>query len=302
MIHWVFDTIIFCFLLSTEVLLIELFFQEKQKKNRKRRVAFLFLSLAWLIVFYGSFVEPRMLVINHQQIFLSHQETKPLRVAVVSDFHLGPYKSVSWVQKVVKKINTLEPDAVFLLGDFIYADGEEIEALFPLKDLQARLGVYAVLGNHDYKNEAQDQVLAFFEHQHIPVLQNMSVPVSFEGKDFQLVGVNDLWYDGDVFAAFAKIDKTLSTLLLSHNPDVVLYASAAWADLVISAHTHGGQIRLPFLGSLRRVPTLLGRAYEEGWFSFWGHQQLLITSGVGESGPRARLFNPPEILFLDIFF
>ena len=90
-------------------------------------------------------------------------------------------------------------------------------------------------------------------------------------------------------------------ILIAHNPDAILYSNADRADLVIAGHTHGGQIRLPWIGSIARIPTILGNDYDKGLFEY-GDQQLFITSGVSETGPRARLFNPPVISVLTISF
>ena len=89
---------------------------------------------------------------------------------------------------------------------------------------------------------------------------------------------------------------------MSHNPDAVLSEiTVEKADLVLSGHTHGGQIRLPWLGSISGMPNILGREYDLGLFDYQG-TNLLISAGLGETGPRARLFNPPEIILLNLWF
>jgi predicted MPP superfamily phosphohydrolase len=98
----------------------------------------------------------------------------------------------------------------------------------------------------------------------------------------------------------ADADTEHPTILLAHNPDVILDEESTAANLVIAAHTHGGQIRLPFLGSLAPIPTKLGRAFDRGWFSLQEGRALFITTGVGESGVRARLFVPPQIDVLTV--
>jgi predicted MPP superfamily phosphohydrolase len=102
----------------------------------------------------------------------------------------------------------------------------------------------------------------------------------------------------DYKKAVANIDATAPQIVLSHTPDIIL-KNIASADLILSGHTHGGQIRLPGIGAIPEIPTFLGRQYDEGLFNL-GDQQLFITRGVGESGTRARLFCPPEISILTI--
>ena len=116
-----------------------------------------------------------------------------------------------------------------------------------------------------------------------------------------MAGIDDIWFGGSSKAALDGLTDEDMVILLAHNPDAVLFSETKVADLILSGHTHGGQIRLPLVGSLAHIPTVLGNTYDKGLFSL-KDQWLFITSGVGEIGPRARLFNPPEIVLLNIVF
>lgn len=287
----VFDAAIFGFLISTGVWMIH--------SGRSWRT--LVIGIAWCVIFYGSFIEPRLLVVREEVVDLAGvaEETKEISVAVVADFHTGVYKRTAWVERVVDVINAQEPDVVLIPGDFILNKREDVRWLTPLEQLSAPFGVYAVLGNHDFHDGAHRDVRSVLATAGVIVLDNESVVIDVGETTFALVGVRDWWNDPDLDMALDGIESEDTVVMLEHNPDVLLDERSRLADLVLSGHTHGGQIRLPFLGPVPPVPTELGNAFDQGWFEF-DDTKLFITSGVGESGPRARLFNPPEIVMMSV--
>jgi uncharacterized protein len=252
-----------------------------------------------VVIFYGSFIEVKTLVVTEETIVLSENPTEVLIVGVVADFHLGPYKGKRWAQTVVDELMRYEPDLILLPGDFIFHQADEADLLEPLAGFSAPYGVYAVTGNHDYTDGASPYVIDTLERLGITVLENERIRITVGEKELVLAGVSDLWFEGSTHRAMTGIADEEISILLSHNPDAVLYSNADLADLVIAGHTHGGQIRLPWFGSIAHIPTELGNTYDKGLF-FYKDQQLFITSGVGETGPRARLFNPPEVNLLVI--
>lgn len=275
--------------------------------------------LAWLIFFcavagllltlYGSFIEPHVLVTTKQRIPFPGDQS--LRIAVVTDFHVGPYKGARFVARVVERVNALAPDIVVMPGDFIYDEAALLSALEPLKDLRAPLGVFATLGNHDYGLhgslfdprfrgiDRSSEVTAMLMSHNVTVLENEHRVVTHDGQRIVVAGVKDTWVaDANVALALKDADPALPVILLSHNPEIILDEATRHVHIVISCHTHGGQLRLPFIGPIGPVPTKLGRAYDQGIFPFGDHGHLVITRGVGESSPRARLFAPPEIMLL----
>ena len=264
----------------------------------------LFVLIAWLVVGWGSFVEPRLLVVRETPVTLGERtvDEAPLRAAVVSDLHMGPYKKSDWARRVVNKVNEQKPDILFLLGDFVSTSSEDVRYLDPLSELSAPLGVWAVTGNHEYESRAAAQTIAKLEALGIAVLENESAALIAYSREFVVAGVSDIWFAEDVSKALGRLSEDQTVILLAHNPDVVLDSAAGTADLVLAGHTHGGQIRLPWLGSVPPIPDKLGRKYDRGLFDLPMLKKLFITSGLGETGPRARLFNPPEIALLNISF
>ncbi|MFH1315148.1 MAG: metallophosphoesterase [Candidatus Uhrbacteria bacterium] len=320
--HFYFDFVIFFFLIIIGAYLVELVLQKKIRKQpaaakalagRKNKkighgayffsfLFFYFLVLSWIIIFYGSIVEPRIISVNEYEVSLSENAESNLRVAVISDLHLGPYKKAGWVSQVVARTNKLQPDMVWLVGDYIFDRAEQAEMLTAISQLEAPLGVYAITGNHDYYDQNVEYVVARLEEQGVKMLRNTSSVIRVGDNGFVLAGVDDLWYGGNLSQTLQDLDSEDPVVLLAHNPDAVLSEVVLEkADLVVSGHTHGGQIRLPWLGAISDIPDLLGRDYDQGLFDYQGIN-LLISSGVSETGPRARLFNPPEILLLNLWF
>ena len=265
------------------------------RRNRRKRLGVIgvLFALSWAVIFYGSFIEPRFLVVQETPVVLA-EEGRELRIAVASDFHVGVYKREDWVARVVKTIQAEAPDLILLPGDFVVGEAPEIRYLEPLKDLSAPLGVFAVIGNHDYKEKKELGVKQALQDLGVTILDNERIALTKDGRDFVLAGVSDIWNDGDTYRTLAGLEPEETVILVAHNPDAVFSPNSSLADLIIAAHTHGGQIRLPWIGPIPQIPDALGQAFDRGFFPAEGDRpNLFITSGVSETGPRARLFVPP---------
>lgn len=311
-----YDTAIYGFLLVDGLLVGLTVYWIMKRGWRWPRAVFLgAFVFGWFVIFYGSFIEPQRLVITEQTIALTKNPYLDIRGVLISDFHLGPYKQKAWVEKVVEKINESSPRFIIIAGDFILEEEMHPEYLAPLKNLNAPYGVYAVLGNHDYiegefyelpnypfeGNERVETVAKALAEANIRLLRNESVEITLKnGMKFLLGGADEYWTGrADAMETFSGKNPALPKILAVHNPDEIWDAQKAGVDLVLAAHTHGGQIRLPWIGSVPPIPDKLGRKYDRGLFKF-GKTQMFITSGLGETGPRARLLVPPEIAVLDI--
>ncbi len=265
-------------------------------------------------VAYGSFVEPQFITVTSSRVPLAVKH--PLKVVVLSDLHVGPYKGAAYMQRVVERVNALVPDIVLLAGDYLLgdtADETTVNDLAPLKSLHPAFGTYAVLGNHDHAiyrtpfglhhptadpGETVADALTSFG---IVVLQNENTVIDFGTNQLAIAGIEDRWFPtSDVGQSMVGIPAGTPTILLTHNPDVILDPRSGSAGLIVAGHTHGGQIRLPWLGPVPRLPTRLGRVFDQGIFHLTKKTTLAISRGIGESGPRVRLFAPPEILLLQI--
>lgn len=281
--------------------MVEIFFTNGRRLKRKPLLLWstVLLFFLWSVIFYGSFIEPRFLSIREEVIDVEGLSA-PLRVAVLSDLHVGPYKGLGWVEKAVKKTNEQSPEIIFLLGDYVMGSAGKLSDLSPLADLRAPFGIYAILGNHDYDNNRDWEIYSRLSELGITVLRNETVLLSLsDGSTILLSGLADWWNDADLEKTLTGLSDEETVILLSHNPDAVLSTDSAASDLILSGHSHGGQITLPLFGPVAFVPTRLGRNFSDGLFLI-NNEKVFVTSGLGETGPRARLFNPPEIVILEL--
>lgn len=276
-----------------------------------------------IILLYGSFIEPRIIVTKYEKLDVSTIHA-PIRIAIISDIQVGPYLRDGFVQRVTEKVAAANPDIVLYPGDFVQNDGtqttDESKFLYPLGALAKKIPFFAVPGNHEHgagnrrispehTGSVVPQLTQTLTDLGIQLLANHLATTTVRGQEIAFYGVDDLWADADSFHRFAPVTEGVPTILVSHNPDMLFkfipYASQMGIDprtlsLVVSGHTHGGQIRLPFLGPVGNAYTDLPRESYQG-FSRWGGIPLYVTSGLGESGPRARLFTLPEVVVLDLY-
>jgi uncharacterized protein len=314
--QFVFDFIIvFLILISgywMYVIIRSFFYDKKQNVHTKLIRIILLLVFTFVIacLIWGSFVLPRQLNLIKTTINLEQTiETENIQIAFISDLHVGPYKKSGFIEKAVNQIIEQQPDLVILGGDYLFVKEAEAKHLAPLEELGKRFPVYAVTGNHEFHagkygdkkfNDETGLLRTLFEKWHINMLNNENSTVFIKNSEFNLVGIEDLWsLQAKPELAFENYRATLPTILLSHNPDILLDKHHELADLILSGHTHGGQIRLPYLGSVPNLPTQLGRAYDKGLFKT-KNGYLYITEGLGESGVRARFFSKPEISIITL--
>jgi len=229
-----------------------------------------------------------------------------MRIVQLSDIHLDEYTEPYFLRQVVDRVNRLKPDAVFLTGDFVsdilgnrnFALGAARQCAQILSGIQSK-SVYAILGNHDVAVDAK-AVTAALESNGIPVLRNSYLPVDFAGGRIWLAGLDDV-IEGHpepdlAIPASIRNRPNEPVVLMSHCPDYadvfLAHPAAKSVALMLSGHTHGGQVRMPFLGALE-LP-VWGRKYVEGAFRL-GSMQLYVNRGIGTIGVPFRLNCPPEI-------
>jgi len=246
-----------------------------------------------------AFTEPFMLSIERQEIYLRRLPAKldGLRVVHLSDFHYGPLVNTQHLQRAVKVANDLRPDLIALTGDYISQDRVYAAPCAEVVGkLRARHGVYAVLGNHDHWTDAQ-LIADLFRAEDIRVLVNEGSRMDLHGESFWLAGVDDTMVGlEDLSLALAGARHNELKLLLAHNPTILRRAARAGVDLVLSGHTHGGQVTWRSEKSRsgrprRRMLRGLGRR---------GNTQIYVTRGLGTVVLPIRYGCPPEISVLDL--
>jgi predicted MPP superfamily phosphohydrolase len=221
-----------------------------------------------------------------------------LRVVQISDIHHGLYLPQEWLAEAVRQVNRLNPDVVALTGDYVTYSRANIEpAAEILGRLRARYGVFAVLGNHDYRVDA-GAITQALRRRRIGVLRNQHVALGFGADSLYLAGVDDYGYGADVRQAVRGIPRDAATVLLAHNPRIISLAARQGVSLVLSGHTHGGQVNIPLLGTVYgRSPERL--RYKIGWDRL-GTTQIYVSRGIGTIVLPWRLRCPAEISHLEL--
>jgi predicted MPP superfamily phosphohydrolase len=256
------------------------------------------------LALWAFWLEPSSLRVTTYPLSIPHWPAacSGLSVAVISDLHVGsPFNGVEKLERIVAATQEVRPDLVLLAGDFVIQGvrggrfvAPEITAA-TLGELAAPLGVFAVLGNHDWWLDGP-RVREAFETSRIPVLENRSVELRRGDCAFWLAGVGDFWEGRpDVAGTLQDIAPDAPVLVLTHNPDVFPDVPDRVA-LTIAGHTHGGQVRVPFVGR-PIVPSAHGERYAIGSVVETG-RHLFVTPGVGTSILPVRFLVPPEISLL----
>ncbi len=260
-------------------------------------------TLAGTALYSGEFERHNLLVQQHPVVLPRLADVfHGMRIVQISDIHFQEFSEAFYVKHVVEQVNALRPDMVVLTGDYItigplprhlaarwsYKCAELLQAIVcPLR--------YAVLGNHDAVVNMAAVIDALVTH-HIPVLLNQYVPVERDGKRFWLGGVSD------ATVGLARVEEAVPpamirngdpVILLAHEPDYVdTVVQHGGVDLMLSGHTHGGQVRIPFMKP-HFLPRL-GKKYVEGHFQI-GPTQLYVNRGIGTVMLPMRFNCRPEI-------
>jgi len=215
------------------------------------------------------------------------------RIAFLTDTHVASFMRRNLYRAVVEQAMAFDPDLVLLGGDFVTWERHiPLMAEVLLTDLKARDGVYAILGNHDYWANP-DKVVATMSDRGVRFIINRSVAIRRGDDAISLLGIDEV-YRGtpDLDAAFAKVDQRLPILGVSHHPDIIDLLDERKLDLLVCGHTHGGQIRFPFFGSVV-VPSRHEQRYASG-FHRAGGVLMYVSRGVGAI-PPLRILCRPEV-------
>jgi predicted MPP superfamily phosphohydrolase len=243
-------------------------------------------------VIYGVVHMARGPIVRRVRIALPKLPTSAEGYTIVqlTDVHIGPILGDRFAADVVAKVNALAPDLIVITGDLVDGHLRELRPhVEPFRGLEARDGVYAVTGNHEYYWNAD----AWLEHLRslgIRILRNEHVTIH---EAFELAGVDDSRVTENIPGALAGRNVALPTILLAHHPSTITRAVAAGVDLQLSGHTHGGQL-LP-LGWLSRLfePHVAGLAR-------FGSTWLYVSEGTGFWGPPMRIGTSSEIALLTL--
>jgi predicted MPP superfamily phosphohydrolase len=229
----------------------------------------------------------------------THRQERPLTIVQITDPHLGPFMSVARLRAIAARAVEAAPDLVLLTGDFLTMESQDdpdllLEALRPLQALRGR--VFACLGNHDL--EAQDIVERALRENGIELLVDASTEIETSAGLVQIVGMNFVWRDrpahlARVSAAHPRRGAALRIVLL-HDPGAFQHLPEATGDLVLSGHTHGGQVGLVSLGLSFTMLRLFGIRIPDHGFWARGTDRMYVHKGTGHYGFPLRLGVPAE--------
>lgn len=251
---------------------------------------------------YGFSVEPNQLEIEHVTVSLARLPGAfdGLTIAQLSDLHYGPYVSYEHLARAIDMTNALGADVIVVTGDFVNSSWRYIQPCTELLGkLQAPLGVFAVMGNHDYWVGYLELTLQSLRQNGVRLLRNQAVPLTRGRSTMYLVGLDDLWMDlADLRGALATVPQNACKVVLMHEPDFADVSAQAEVDLQLSGHSHGGQVRLPFFGPL--ILPRFAEKYPMGLARAGNFTQVYTTRGVGVLPPAIRFNCPPEITLVTL--
>lgn len=243
--------------------------------------------------------EPFRLTVEHHKIFLRRlpRAFDGLRVVQLSDIHHSPFTSREQIERAVETANSLRPDIIALTGDYVSKERAYAAPCAELMGrLKARYGVFAVLGNHDHWTDAA-LITDLFRAEGITVLVNQGMRFEKNGAAFWLAGTDDTMVGlEDLPLALAGARDEELKLLLAHNPIILRRAARAGVDLVLSGHTHGGQVTLR---SERNASGKPKRRIVKG-LAKHGETQIYVTRGLGTVVLPVRFGCPPEVSLLEL--
>ena len=210
-------------------------------------------------------------------------------IALLSDFHLYPFTEIEVIRQAITLANGLSPDVILLGGDYVTREAEAIFELAPLlAQLNAKLGLFAIIGNHDIWTNVE-VVKTGLSEARLPILVNQGLTLTK-----YLAGLDDAWSGRpDLLAALANLPTDAATILLAHEPDPAdLYAQDGRVNLHLAGHSHGGQIRLPAIGPV--ILPYLGQKYDLGLYQV-NDMWLYTSRGIGNVTEPVRFNCPPEV-------
>jgi predicted MPP superfamily phosphohydrolase len=266
-------------------------------KHLRQKIWLLITALILLLCIY-SLIEPYWIEVKVTEITDPDipETFSQFRIAFIADIHHGPFFSRDRVKQVVTMVNDLRPDMVVLGGDYVYGHKKYTAPCFEeLSKLKAPYGVFAILGNHDHwEDESTEFTIKIFPQHKITLIDNKALWIHKDSARIKLGGVGDYWTDSqDLSPTIQDVNESDFVILLSHNPDYCETFTTKKIDLVLSGHTHGGQVTFfglysPFL------PTHTGQKYRSGLVEL-AQTKVLITNGVGTIFPPVRFYARPQI-------
>ena len=250
---------------------------------------------------YARFIEPERLTVKEISD-VSYSMQQPITVAIFSDTHFGFDYTLDDFQKVVDKVNANPPDVLIFAGDLIdnleTYTGDTAMISAKLSEMNANIGKYAVFGNHDYGGGAEFKYESIMNAGGFTVLKNEIV--TFDQYNLRLIGIDDVLIGYGAPDVANKAPADMYNLVICHEPDVIDSILDSNTDLMVAAHTHGGQISIPFFEN-EFLPSY-GQKYVKGKYQLENNMQTVVyvTAGLGTTRIPARFGAVPELTYITI--
>lgn len=270
-------------------------------KKRIFLIIFIVFSAFLSVMGYSHFIEPNLLV-TKKLVIETQKPIEPCTMVYFTDTHFGKYYDVSHATKIVEKINEAKPDIVVFGGDLLDnfardCDNMELQSLKEeLQRIEVKIGKYAVWGNHDYGGGAIRIYEDFMTSCGFKILNNESVEL--EDYGIKLIGYDDYlmgWTDPSLY----KIESDLFNVIVAHEPVVAQFIESGSENFLLSGHTHGGQVNIPFITN-KFLPEGSGQftkgLYTEKDIHTAVSLKMYTSSGIGMTRYPFRFLNIPEII------
>lgn len=267
---------------------------ERIKKMLKITMFIILLALTAYIYYEVNFTK---------LCFAEYKSTKigpgqKIKILQISDFH----DKSSYNGMLLNKIEKLSPDIIVITGDLIDESTEDLRNIYGFIDKlrKINLNIFFICGNHEWRNEKREELLEGLEERKIFILNNANMELTINNTKINLCGIDDCsGARDDLWQAFKGIDKDNLTILLSHVPNVAFNHKEMISDLVISGHTHGGQIRVPFIGALVAPGQGYFPKYTKGFYKI-NKNMVYIDSGAGTSTTPIRFLDRSQVSLITI--
>lgn len=254
------------------------------------------ISLAVVLIYTSINNAIRVPEIQSTDIYLAKLD-RDLKIAMLTDIHLGKNLHKDFLDRLIVEVNLQKPDMVVIVGDLVDTNPKELQNYISrLNDLKSTYGTFYALGNHEYYHGVDEVLNLLKEYTNMKILLNQNLDLGF----INIAGLGDLagldrgLYAPDLARIKVDLNTSKASILLTHQPKTALLYDLSDFDLVLSGHTHGGQI-FPFMFLVK-----LQQGFVHGLYDLGEKTKLYVSSGAGFWGPSLRVFAPSEIVILNL--
>ncbi|RDW16882.1 metallophosphoesterase [Oceanobacillus chungangensis] len=249
-----------------------------------------------------AYVDTNIFKINRMQFQSSKIpiDTK-ITILQLSDLHNKVFGEDN--EALIDTVIQANADIIVLTGDLIDRDTDDLHGVFSLVERITALHphVFFVSGNHEWGNHFAGALVEGLEHRNVTILNNRNTEITVGNATFNLVGIDDVSTNHEnLNLAFENVNQESYTILLSHSPSILDKYEDVPADLILSGHTHGGQVRLPFIGALVAPDQGFFPEKDKGTYAFGEDKFLYIDSGIGTSIAPIRFLNQSQVSLIEI--